>query len=99
MIVVFGLILAEIAMVFFSLSSSRRNEENCKKMATDLSGTVALSVNKEDVANLTNDILLEYNKYDEKPSREKEGTPEFDQYMSDVAKVKETPYYKSLQQI
>lgn len=99
MIVLFGAILAEIAMVYFTLTVSSSNRQNYKDAATDLSKTVAVTVNKDDVASLTKYIVDIYNEYpdNDKPTREKENTPMFKEYLAKVQTVKTMPYYLSLQ--
>ena len=92
LIVVFGLVLAEIAMVYFSLVSSNRNKENYKSDATDLSYTIALTINKDDVKTLTNNVVEIYNN-STKPGREKEGTPEYEEYMASFDAIKQSEVY------
>ncbi|MBQ2070495.1 MAG: hypothetical protein II467_06160, partial [Bacilli bacterium] len=43
MVIIFGLILAETAMVFFTLASSKDHKEAYKSNATKLATTVSLS--------------------------------------------------------
>ena len=97
MIVIFGLVLAEIAMVYFSVVSSNNNKKTYKNMATSLSNTVALSIDVTKVKNLTNQIVSIYNSYEEKPTRETQGTPEYEEYMASLEAVKQTQDYKDLQ--
>ena len=97
MIAVFGLALAEIAMIYFSLVSSNRNNTNYKQLATDLSNTVALSLDKEKVANITNQCKSIYDEYDEKPTRAEEGTELYKEYMAKFDAVRSQEDYKSLQ--
>ena len=96
-IAVFGVFLAEIAMVYFSISSSNNNQRKYKEDATELSDTVALSINVGDVKSLRDDIISIYDSYEDKPTRDKEGTPEYEEYMGKVAEVKKIDAYISLQ--
>ena len=84
-IVIFGVILAEIAMVYFSLTSSNNNQKKYKEDATELSDTVALSIDVDEVKALRDDIISIYDSYEDKPTRDKEGTPEYEEYMAKVA--------------
>ena len=56
MIIVFAFALAEVAMVFFSLDSSKYNQNNYKNLATNLSATVALTIDVEDVKEVKNSV-------------------------------------------
>ena len=97
-IVVFGLVLAEIAMVYFSITSSNSNKAKYKEGATELSTTVALSVDIDEVKQLKNYIIDIYDSYETKPVRpEGEETQEYKEYLAKVAEVKTTPEYKNLQ--
>lgn len=96
-IVLFGLILAEIAMVYFSVVSSNTNKDNYKKTATNLAETVSLSLNKEQVKVIRNAVVQVYESDGTKPGRDKEGTPEFETYLAKFAPIKEMPEYKALQ--
>ena len=97
-IVVFGLVLAEIAMVYFSITSSNSNKAKYKEEATELSTTVALSVDIDEVKELKNYVIDVYDSYDPRPVRPEEGeTQEFKQYMAAVAGVKNLDAYKHLQ--
>ena len=97
MIVVFGLVLAEISMVYFSVVTSNNNKKSYKNMATSLSNTVALSIDVSKVKNITNTVISYYDKYDEKPTREKQGTPEYDAYMAQFEDLKKTQDYLDIQ--
>lgn len=97
MIAIFGLVLAEIAMVYFSITISENNRKRYMELATDLSNTVALSINKDEISQLKNDIITIYDSYTDKPERAKGETPQYKEYMAKVAEVKKTSYYLSLQ--
>lgn len=98
-IVTFGLFLTEIAMVFFSVVSSNDNQTIYKNDATDLSNTIALSIDKTKTKTLTDAVLAIYNSYDEKPVREEyEGTPIYEEYLAKFDAIKETEEYKYLQE-
>ena len=96
MIVVFGLVLAEIAMVYFSLVSSNTNQANYKNMATHLADTVALTIDIEDTKAVTN-AVVSYYESSSKPGRDKEGTQEYKDYLAQFDAVKAMPEYKRLQ--
>ena len=96
-IVVFGLVLGAISMVFFTTETTNNNRKNYKDLATDLSKTVALSVDIEKVTNIYNQARSYYDAYDEKPTRDKEGTPEYEAYMAQFEVLKNTQDYKDIQ--
>ena len=90
MIVIFGAVLAEIAMIYFTLVSSNSNKENYKSLARDLSNTVALSVDKEKTTNVVNQIMLAYNECTVKPTRDQEGTEEYNNYFAKIEVIKQS---------
>ena len=93
-----GGILAEIAMIYFSLVSSNTNKDRYKSIATDLSKTVALSIDVNKVKNVTSQIISIYDQYDPKPVRDDyEGTPEFEEYLAKFDAVRQTQDYKDIQ--
>ena len=99
MIVVFGMVLAEVAMVYFSLVSSNNNKEHYKNLANDISSTIALSIDKEKVTSLTNDVVKIYDA-SSKPVREQsEGTPEYEAYLASFEQIKQTPAYIEIKAI
>ena len=98
LIVIFGLVLAEVAMIYFTISSSNQNRAAYKSAATDLSETVALSVDIEKFKNVKGQIASIYDSYETKPVRDEwEGTPEFEAYLEQCAEVKNDPDYIYLQ--
>ena len=98
MIVVFGLILAEIAMIYFTISSSRENRAQYKAAATDLSETVALSIDVEKVKNVKGQVASIYDSLETKLVRDDyEGTPEFEAYLAECAQVRNTEDYIYIQ--
>ena len=97
MIVLFGMVLAEIAMVYFSIVSNNNNKQYFKDDATELSHTVALSIDKEQLKEVRDYIVDIYNSYTDKPTRDKEGTPEYNEYMNRVSEVKKLDSYKAVQ--
>lgn len=98
MIVVFGLILAEIAMIYFTISSSRENRSQYKAAATDLSETVAFSIDIEKFKNIKGQIASIYDSLETKLVRDDyEGTPEFEAYLEQCAQVKTSQDYIYLQ--
>ena len=93
-----GGILAEIAMIYFSLVSSNNNKERYKSIATDLSYTIALSIDVDKVKNVVSDVISIYDEYDTKYVRDEyDGTPEFEEYLARFDAVRETQDYKDLQ--
>ena len=68
-IVGFGLVLSEIAMIYFTIVTSKDNQQDYKNTATTVSDTVALSIDREKTKKVTNDIVTIYNTYadDAKP--------------------------------
>ena len=95
-IVVFGLVLSEIAMIYFTIVSNNKNKTTYKALATDLSRTVALSIDKEKVKNVTDQIVSYYDACETKPTRDQEGTAEYSAYMANIALVKQTQDYIDL---
>ena len=97
MIVVFGMVLAEIAMIYFSIVSNNNNKQYFKDDATELSSTVALSIDKNEVKEVKDFVVSIYDTYTDKPTRDKEGTAEYDNYMKKVGEVRNLASYKSIQ--
>ena len=97
LIVVFGLILAEIAMVYFSIVSSNTNKQNYKDTATKLAYTVALSIDKTDTKAVTDAVIHYYDESTTKPGREAAGTPEYEAYMANFDTVRAMQEYKDIQ--
>ena len=91
-IIVFGAVLVETAMVFFSLTSSNSNKKAYKQAATELAETVALSIDTTKVKKVTDDVIDIYNKSETKPGRESEGTPEYEEYMAQFEAIKKEDY-------
>ena len=97
MIVIFGLVLMGIAMVYFSIVVSNNNKKSYKSLATDLSNSIALSVDINKVKNVTNAVVAIYDEYEEKPTREKEGTAEYEAYLAKFDVVRQSQDYKDIQ--
>lgn len=97
LIIVFGIILTSIGMVYFSVVTNSRNQENYKAMATELSNTVALTLDRQKVSNVKNAVYEIYD-HSEKPVREEhEGTPELAAYLALFEPVKQSQDYKDIQ--
>ena len=93
-----GGVLAEIAMIYFSIVISNSNKERYKTLATDLASTVALSIDTQKTKNLVNAVMSIYDEYETKPVREEyEGTPEFEEYMARFDDIKASQDYKDVQ--
>ena len=56
MVIVFGLVLAEVAMVYFSLISSSNNVKNAKQTADNLSGVLSEAVDPNDFKTLRKQV-------------------------------------------
>ena len=97
-IFVFGAVLVETAMVFFSLTSSNNNKKAYKQAATELADTVAISIDKEQTISLTDKVISFYNNSETKPGREMEGTPEYEEYMAQFEALKDDSDYTALQE-
>ena len=97
MVLSFGFALAGVALGLFSASSYNHTHNKYKEIATNLSSTVALSINKSDTKALTDQVVNIYNSYDEKPTRDKEGTAMYNEYMAQIAEVKKSESYLRLQ--
>ena len=99
LIVVFGLVLAEVAMVYFSISSSNQNKKTYLADATDLSETVAVSVDIDKFKHVKDEVAAIYDSYDTKLVRDDyDGTPEFEEYLAKFDAVRNLQDYKDLQQ-
>ena len=96
-VVIFGMILAEIAMVYFSLVTSSTNRENYKNTSTKLAYTVALSIDKEKAQAITDKVSGFYNDDPTKPGRDQQGTPEYETYMAKFETVRAMQEYKDIQ--
>lgn len=96
LIVVFGLVMAETAMVNFSLVISNNNQAHYKDLANDLASTVALSLDPVKTKTLTDQVVSIY-EANGKPTREKEGTPEYDTYLASFDTMKASPEYQYVQ--
>ena len=96
-IVVFGLILAEIAMVYFSIVSDNTNKKNYMNAANELSETVALSIDKEKTKNVVGQVYSYYEASPTKPGRDQEGTADYKAYMAQFETVRKDPDYQYLQ--
>ena len=81
MVIIFGLILAETAMVFFTLASSKDHKEAYKSNATKLATTVSLSIDKAKTKAVKDKAYTIYEN-SSKPGREKEGTAEHKAYLA-----------------
>ena len=92
-----AIVLAAIAMVFFSIVIHNNNNRYYKNAATDLSNTVAATIDVEKTKNVTNDIIGLYNASETKPTREDEGTDEYNTYMAQFEAVKQSQDYKDIQ--
>ena len=96
--VVAGGILAEIAMIYFSIVISNTSKDRYKTLATDLANTVALSLDIQKTKNVVNQVMSIYDEYETKPVREEtEGTPEFEEYMARFDAIKASQDYKDIQ--
>ena len=92
-----GIVLVEIAMIYFSLVTSNEAKKTSKQNATGLSQTVALSIDLDETKTLTSMIVSIYDSSETKPGRDQEGTKEFEEYMAMFEPVKQTSEYKHLQ--
>lgn len=92
MVIVFGLIIAETAMVFFTIFSSADNKENYKNSATKLATTVSLSLDKDKTKAVKDKAYTIYEN-SSKPGREKEGTEEHKAYLALFDQVKAMDEY------
>lgn len=97
MILLFGLVLAETAMVHFSLVSSNANKENYKGLATDISATVAATIDKTLTKEVTDSVVEIYNSSDKLFRDENEGTPAHDAYLASFDSVRQSQNYLTLQ--
>ena len=92
-----GIVLVEIAMIYFSLVTSNEAKKSSKENATSLSQTVALTIDLDETKALTSMIVSIYDSSETKPGRDQEGTKEFEEYMAMFEPVKQTNEYKHLQ--
>ena len=97
MVIFFSIVLAGVAIMYFSIITSNDYKTNYKRLATDLSNTVALSVDRAKVKTITDQAKSYYDAYDVKPTRDKQGTPEYVAYMSQFEALKQTSEFKDIQ--
>ena len=93
MIFVFAIALAEIAMIYFSLVISRENERNYKRIATDLSATVAEVVNSDDVKTLKDKVKTIVDNSPNKVMSDDWGSPEWEEYTAQFDVIKSDPLF------
>ena len=82
MIIAFAFILVEIAMTFFSVTSSENNKRSYKRIAANLASTVALVVDKSDAATLRNEVKDIVDNVENPPTSDDWGSPEWDAYVA-----------------
>ena len=95
-IVVFALVLVEMAMLFFSLSSAETNQSNYKRMATNLSETVAQVVNVDDLKAVKSKVAEIVSVTEPKVTADQWGTPEWKEYSAKFDAVKQMAEYNRL---
>ncbi len=97
-IFIFAAILAEVAMVFFSLSSAQTNESNYKRTATNIATTTSEVIDKNLAKTVTNAVKSIYESIPESElvTSEDWGSPEWEEYQARYNSVKEMPEYSEL---
>ena len=83
-------ILVEVAMVYFSLVSSARNEQNYKNIANNLSATVSKVVDRNQVADLVHEVKPIVDNSKTHPTSEEWGSPEWNAYIAQFSEVEKT---------
>lgn len=98
MIVLFALVIVETAMVYFSLSSARTNEDNYKRTADNLAGTVAATVDVDEYNVVKGAVKSIFDSLtpEQRVTSEEWGTPEWEEYSARFNSVKELPEYNYL---
>ena len=98
LIVVLALVIIEIAMTYYSLAISKKNRETYKQIANDISGSVALTVNKDDVKYLKEQIDPRVEASLAKPLAEESSQEELDAYFVQFADIESDPVFVRTQQ-
>ena len=96
MVVLFGLVLAEIAMIYFSLVTSASNKEDYKSIAHTVSSIGALAVDKQEAEDLTDQVVSIFEDSG-KPERSALSEDELSAYLAKFDAIHDSPRYKAMQ--
>ena len=93
MIFVFGMVLVEVAMVFFSLLSSSRNQDTYKATADHLAATTAQVVDVETFKGLRDQVKSIVDASSEKPTSEEWGSDAWNAYTAQFDHIAKSPEF------
>ena len=96
LIVVAAVVLVEVAMVYFSLVSSSRNEQSYKQIADNLSATVSKVVDKQAVSNLLTEVKSIVDASPTHPTSEEWGSDTWNTYIAQFGEVEKNPDFLKL---
>lgn len=96
MILVFGFLIAEVAMVFFSIRSARHNEQDCKDNATSLALTVSHAMDGAVVKDLRNQIDAILDQSAEKPLSDEWGSERWNAYIAQYESIAASESFKAM---
>jgi len=96
LIVVAAVVLVEVAMVYFSLFSSSRNEQSYKQNADNLSATVSKVVDKVEVTNLLTEVKSIVDASSTHPTSEEWGSDTWNTYIAQFGEVEKSPDFLKL---
>ena len=95
-ITVFGLIVVEVAMVFFSLVSARTNRENYFNNASNLSATVSKTIDIPTFNYLKGEVKPLVDNSSTHPTSDEWGSEEWEIYMAQFAYITETSEFTAM---
>ena len=96
MIVVFAFALVEVAMTFFSLDTSRHNRNDYKEIADNLSATVALAIDVQDVKEVKNNVKSIVDASKTHPTSEEWGSDEWNEYIAQFSEINNSESFINL---
>ena len=91
-----AVVLVEVAMIYFSLVSSSKNQETYKNLANNLSATVAKVVDVEEVTKLRGLVEPIVNGSETLPFSEEWGSPEWEAYVAQFDDVQKSEPFLNL---
>ena len=93
MIAVLALVIIEISVAYFSLITSRTNRDTYKKIAKDISASVAINIDVDDVKYLKNEIVTRVDASTTKPLAEECTQEELDTYYVQFQDIEADPTF------
>ena len=94
MIVVFALVIIEIAMAYYSIMMNKVNKETYSKVAKDISGSVATTIEVEDIKYLKGLVDPRVEASTTKPLAEESSKEELDAYYVQFSDIEEDLTFK-----